>query len=157
LDEDLVVAARVGDVAAIRAAVAGGANVNAYEGTDDHTPLQWAALNGHTRAITALLSAGAHVDGRWSRGSAPLMFAASVGHADSINALLAGGADVSGVDGGGDSALHTACQFGRLHVIPTLLAAGARVDTRGADGALPIDQVRWVREGGGGGGGECAV
>lgn len=57
---------------------------------DEHqeTPLHWAALRGHTRAVKALLAAGANPCLVNNGGMTPLHFAAERGHADVATAIL---------------------------------------------------------------------
>ena len=61
-------AALAGDVAAIEALLAGGANVNAKD-EDGFTPLHSAALAGHPAAIEALLAGGANIHAKTEDGS----------------------------------------------------------------------------------------
>ena len=64
-------AAWSGDAAAIRALLAGGADVNAQDETG-FTPLHIAALSGDVTAIRVLLAGGADVNARDKDGTAPL-------------------------------------------------------------------------------------
>jgi len=96
-------AAFAGDIAAIKALLAGGANVNA-KNEDGWTPLHDAAFAGDVVAIEALLAGGADVDATaeagpmaqpGESGPTPLHLAAHNGHPGAIKALLAGGADIN--------------------------------------------------------------
>jgi uncharacterized protein len=135
-------AAERGDVAEIEWQIAAGADPNAFEGTAGWLPLQKAAFGGHIAAITALLKAGARVDGANSYGMTPLMSAAWKGRTATIDALVAAGADVNRGDKDGDTALHLASKWGELDAARVLLEAGAKADVRNKDGVLPIDKVR---------------
>jgi uncharacterized protein len=142
-DDNLSDAAYRGDVAGIAAALLAGADPNAFEGTDDWTPLLWAADNGHVAAIAALLAAGARVDGVDSSvGNTPLMLAAWDGRTPAIDALLAAGADVHRANQYGYTALRFASLYGRLDAARVLLDAGARTDVRDKEGKRPVDMVR---------------
>ena len=77
----------------IRALVAAGASVPADQ--DGESALAVAAHEGHTRAVEALLGAGADVDARDANGITPLMAAASSNRAGAIRALLSKGARTS--------------------------------------------------------------
>jgi hypothetical protein len=125
--------------AEIERLIAEGADANAFEGADDWTPLLLAAMNDHVAAITALVAAGALVDGKDSNGSTPLVFAAATGHTAAIDALLAAGADLNQADG---AALHTACSWGCLDAARVLVEAGARTHMSNPRGQRPIDVVR---------------
>jgi len=144
VDRQLCDAAERGDVAGISLVLLAGANVNAGEGTELYTPLQWAVVYGHVAAIEALLVAGAHVDGADENGWTPLMRAAVSGRTASVAALLAAGADVHRVNNGDYTALHQACYGGHVDCARTLLDAGAPTDVRGGNGKRPIDVVSAV-------------
>jgi len=146
IDEKLKDAAAGGDVGEMERLIAAGADPNAFEGTDDWTPLQWAARNGHVAAIAALLKAGAHVDGPNSGGYTPLMLAAGNGHTAAIDALIAAGADVHHANGGGETALHRASQFGHLDAARVLLEAGAKAEVHNKLDKRPTDVVRDHRD-----------
>jgi ankyrin repeat protein len=141
-NDKLCDAAERGDVAGIERQIAAGADPNACEHTDELTPLQRAAQEGHLAAMAALLNAGARVDGANSGGWTPLMFATEHGRTVAIAALLAAGADVRRANKDGGTALHSASRSGRLDAARVLLEAGARADVRNKDGKRPIDVVR---------------
>ncbi|MEC3973792.1 ankyrin repeat domain-containing protein [Amycolatopsis sp. H20-H5] len=93
--------------------------------------LAWAARNGRTEAIRALVARGASIDADVYRGTA-LTWAAANDLPHTIRTLLELGADVNrrGTFGGPDhgngiTALHLAAQGGKLDAIRTLLEAGA--------------------------------
>jgi uncharacterized protein len=138
----LVDAAERGDMAGIAAALLAGADPNAYEGTDDLTPLRLATDSGHLHAMTALLAAGARANGENNFGTTPLMFAAWNADMAAIDALLAAGADVNHAQYCGDTSLHHASRNGELDVARVLLDAGARMDLRTDEDKRPIDLVR---------------
>ena len=75
--EDVIAAARAGDVAAVRALVADGADVDARQG-DGATALHWAAHRGDHALAEVLIAAGADVDA----GNAPRRHAAVAGVAE---------------------------------------------------------------------------
>ncbi|HUV65128.1 MAG TPA: ankyrin repeat domain-containing protein [Sedimentisphaerales bacterium] len=54
----LIQAAKDGDVQAVKALLAGGANVNIKD-DNGRVPLMWAAYNGHTSIVQLLEEAGA--------------------------------------------------------------------------------------------------
>ena len=103
LDEALVWAAKSGRVAAIRALVELGADVDAdpYRGS----PLTWAAANGRVEAIRALVELGADPDRRGTfggpshgEGVTAIHLAAQSGQREAVIALLDLGADPLLVD-----------------------------------------------------------
>jgi ankyrin repeat protein len=141
-NDRLVDAADRGDVPEIERQLAAGADPNAFEGTDNWTPLQMAADGGRLAVVVALLKAGAHVDGAKSDGWTPLMFATDNGHTATIDALLAAGADVQHTDSHGNAVLHRASVHGQLNAARMVLQAGARTEVRNGEGKRPVDLVR---------------
>ncbi|KAL4425382.1 hypothetical protein ABPG75_009398 [Micractinium tetrahymenae] len=94
LDERLHNAARQGDVSAVTAALAAGADPNLMFGGDQWTPLVCAAYTGHTACVEVLLAAGADPN-KACMGLAcytSLQAAASALSAECTAALLAAGA-----------------------------------------------------------------
>jgi alanyl-tRNA synthetase len=76
-------------VAAVKALLAAGANVNAVTTTGAVTALHFAASNGDPATVTALLDKGAPVDtreGAW--GQTPLMWAASANRVAALDVLI---------------------------------------------------------------------
>jgi len=145
VDDELCEASARGDVGEIELLVAAGADPNAFEGTDQMTPLQTAALNGHVAAIAVLLKAGAHVDGERHDTYTALMLASWGGHAASARSLLAVGANVHHVEiNCGFTTLHFAAANGYVDIVLALLDAGARVDVQDKAGQRPIEMVRLI-------------
>jgi ankyrin repeat protein len=153
--EALVHAAAFGHVAQIRRLVDAGVDPNESEGTDQRTPLQWAARNGHAAAIAVLLAVGSRVDGLDDQGGTALTAAAEKGHEQAVDALLAAGADVNRATTRGHTPLHLATYWGHARATASLLLAGARMDVEDNDGRLPTEVVSAHAHGdveGGGGG-----
>ncbi len=123
-------AAMRGDGAAVKALIAGGADVNAAQG-DGMTALHWTSLNGDAATTALLLSAGAKVDPPTRLGNyTPLHLASSRGHVAVITRLLDGGSMVSAVTDTGVQPIHLAAQAGVPEAITTLLARGADVNVQ---------------------------
>ena len=143
---------RTGDVEAVRALLARGANVNGREPLHDQTALMWAAAQKHPDVVAALIKAGADVRARsraYSQtvtsevtqragrealnytvtrgGSTPLLFAARSGDVESARLLIEAGADVNDALPNGMTALVEAAHSGH--------AGGRRYccSTKGAD------------------------
>jgi len=94
---DLINAAEMGDLEALRQALAHGADVDFCDPKDpkQQTPLHWAAKCGRAEDIEALLEHGAKVDALTKAGVTPLIVAASEGWDDCVPLLLKGGASVT--------------------------------------------------------------
>jgi len=86
-------AAAEGDVAAVREALAAGADPEARESTTGYPPLLTAALAGHAEVVALLLKHGARPAGRRREPLTPLRAAVVRGHAPVVRLLLAAGAD----------------------------------------------------------------
>lgn len=93
----------------------------------------WRNLTGTAAIASALLQAGAPVDGEPEEPETPLITAASYGDADVARVLIEAGADIEasaapnagGVPGG--TALLHAAVFGMTDVVDVLVQSGARV------------------------------
>jgi ankyrin repeat protein len=105
-------AAERGDVAAVRALIKQGEDVNTAQG-DGMTALHWAAMNGDEALAKLLLGAGANTRAatRINRYT-PLMLAARQGHGGVVEALLEGGADPTDATDNGTTVLMFAAASG---------------------------------------------
>jgi hypothetical protein len=88
-------AARVGEVRALRALVAAGADVNGADGAGT-TPVMAAAAAGQTAALAVLADAGADLDVRDRLGRTALDLALAAGNVDAARLLRLRGARGSG-------------------------------------------------------------
>ena len=86
-------AARVGNLEAVKALLARGANPNAQE-RRDQTALMWAAAEGHATSC-ALIEAGSAINATLASGFTPLFFAVREGHIDVVRVLLEAGVNVN--------------------------------------------------------------
>jgi cytohesin len=107
------------------------------------TPLHWAALNGKTKAIRALVAGGADPSAQARKGEAPLHFAAGRGHVNAVTMLVKLGAVVAVQDKRGDTPLHLAAEVGSEEACAMLLAGGADPRLTNKAGKAAIDRARW--------------
>lgn len=122
--DELLVAARRGDLAAIDAAIAQRANLEVRDG-QERTPLMRAALYGHPEAVAKLAKAGAQVDVTVD-GQTALHFAANENQVDVIRALAAAGANVNArPDPSANTPLYTAIGNHAARAVAALIDAGA--------------------------------
>ena len=142
----LMAASHAGSLATVRLLAEAGADVNAADTYQKQTALMWAAEQGHTAVIDALLAAKAdpnrkaHVTGLEERkhadhatgGFTALMFAARNGHSDAVKALIKGGADPKITNGDGVTATAIAIVNDRFDIAKTLVELGADAN----DGSL---------------------
>ena len=105
--DPLVQAAATGDMAAVRALVTQGHDVNAA-GPDGATALHWAVRADDVPTVDALIRAGARVDVRNALGVPPVYVAAQNGNAELLRRLLDARADVNAADATGDTLLMAA-------------------------------------------------
>jgi ankyrin repeat protein len=133
-------AAMRGDLAAVRALLRDGADVNAAHG-DGMTALHWAAERSEPAIAQVLLYAGANVDAVTRIGHyTPLHLASEAGSAPVIELLLAAGGEVGKrTTTGGVTALHLAAASGSVEAVGLLLDHGAEIDAReSAWGQTPL-------------------
>ena len=98
----LVRLAERGDVAGVRAALKGGAAVDACDG-DGRAALHWAADGGSVECCRILLDAGARVDARDGDGLTALHYAVICDRGDVVDLLVAHGADADVADNDGET------------------------------------------------------
>jgi uncharacterized protein len=125
----LVDAAKNGDRVAVRALLAGKADVNA-PAADGTTALHWAAEHDDLEIADALIRAGAKAQAANRQGVTPMHLAATNGSAAMIERLLAAGADAKAALPEGETALMTASRAGNPDAVKVLLAHGADVNAK---------------------------
>ena len=134
----LIKAVSRGDVAAVRALLARGTDVQGRD-TSGRTALMYAAENGDPTMVQALLTNGADVNARDWQGWTALMYAAENGDVTTVQTLLANRAHVNAkVEGSGWTALMSAASRGYSAIVQALLANGAEANTRDKDGQTAL-------------------
>lgn len=133
-DERLLRAAKVGQLSAVQALLAQGADLEAQEKTSGWTPLIWMAAKGHSEGVRFLCARGARKEARGRDGLTALMAAARWGKQDAVAALVEAGAQVDARDGNGWTALMWASLKGQTAMVGFLLAQGADPESRDKDG-----------------------
>jgi ankyrin repeat protein len=123
-------AAEAGDLEAVRALIAAGADLDATTRLGAYTPLHLAAAAGQAATAIALIEAGADVHAATESGAAvALHFAAAAGSTDIVAALLATGADVDARETHrGQTPLIFAVARDRVPVVRQLIEAGADLE-----------------------------
>ena len=123
-------AAMRGDREAVRAALAGKADVNATQ-IDGTTALHWAVEHDDVELAELLLTAGARVSARTREGVMPLQLAAINGSAAMLGRLIKSGADPNApLTPAGDTALMFAARTGKADAVRLLLEARADVNAK---------------------------
>jgi len=130
-DSPLVSAAREGDLQAVRALIAGRANVNEHA-RDGSTAILWAAYHSNLEMARALIAAGAAVNTPNHYGITPLLQASRSGDAPLIAALLKAGADPAATHPDGETPLMAASRTGNVDAVRLFLDVGANVNAADA-------------------------
>ncbi|CAL1540666.1 unnamed protein product, partial [Lymnaea stagnalis] len=135
-DTALKWAARGGNTSLVRLLVQSGAEVNTPS-TDATTPLMFAA---HVSAacVRELISAGADLHARNTRGQVPLFWGVNSGEVDIVQALIKAGANVNAVSTKGHTPLFYSVKNGDDDMNKILIAAGANVNARDLKGKTPL-------------------
>jgi hypothetical protein len=125
---NLRLAAICGDVAALREALAQGADVDQGDELEGNTALFEAARKGHAHVVAELLGHGVTIEKRNQLGQTPMQEAVREGQRDVVRLLIAHRGEVQhpphGVDAGADKPPHR----------PFLAAAAAAAAARALDG-----------------------
>ena len=133
-------AAERGDVAAVKALLKDGADVNGAQG-DGMSALHWAAETGNGELAEILIYAGANIGAQTRIGQyTPLHLAGKSGSVAVATALLKAGADVNARStNSGVTALHMAATSGNANVVNALLDAKADVNAKETEaGQTPL-------------------
>jgi hypothetical protein len=143
-DAALALAARQGNVEAIRVLYEAGASISAQDRLG-RTALMSAVQSRTPNAevVRALISMGANPNARDTQeGTALARAAGPFGDAETIRVLVEAGADVNAADRNGMTPLMWAARFGSAEKVKALIAAGARLDARDGQGMGPADYAR---------------
>lgn len=145
-DTDLRAAAERGDLAAFRALVAAGADVNAKDAQQD-SPFLVGARNGHAEIVRAALAAGADVRSLNRYGSTAIMGPAYRGHVEVVRVLLDTPIDLRHVNDLGWTALLEAIVLGQdgprhREIVRMLIARGSDVNQPDREGVRPLAHAR---------------
>src|SRR5215470_3906025 len=143
-DPSVVVAARDGDLEAVRALLAKNADVNetAHDGS---TALLWAVYHSDLPMARALIAAGANFVMPNHYGVTPLLEASRTGDAPIIKELLKAGADVRrSVHPEGETPLMAAARTGKIDAVELLLEA--RSDPNATESYQNETALMWAAE-----------
>jgi ankyrin repeat protein len=105
------------------------------------TALHFAAREGHTDAVRALIDGGADLNATDEEGTPPLGYAASNDRLEVARVLLEAGAAVNTANRLGATALHQAALSGSAAMIQLLVAHGADVRAQNVRGQTPLDMA----------------
>jgi hypothetical protein len=141
--DDLINAAKQGDLPHVEALLADGADVNARNG-DGVTPLMAASQERNFEVVQSLLTKGVEVNARANDGQTALFKAASQrNNEDVVDALINKGADVNARTNGGGTVLMAASELGQqdVYTVQYLIVKGADVNARANDGETALGRA----------------
>ena len=136
-NEEILSAAKAGDLGKVEAALAAGASVNAQD-ADGLTSLMLSAIYGHANVAGLLLDRSANLNARAPLGASPLTLAAQNGNLGVVELLLRRGADVNSRDFIGATPLHWTALRGQKNVAALLLNRGALVNAQDLNRSTPL-------------------
>ncbi|MEM1211738.1 MAG: ankyrin repeat domain-containing protein [Planctomycetota bacterium] len=142
----LLLAASLGDAAAVELLLTAGADPNReLGGHSSESPLLRAIRRGHAEVAKRLLAAGAEVNARNFAGLTALHYAARYGHAGLIPRIIEAGGDPNDAEARHQiTPLLVAAYAGQAGTVRALLQAGARHDQADQRGSLPLHlAVQW--------------
>jgi ankyrin repeat protein len=126
------------DLAAVRALLSEGADVNS-RAIDGTTALHWMVRAENLELVELLLKAGADPNAADRYGVTPLYLACSLANVPMMEKLLAAGADPNLTDQSGETLLMIASHVGEPAAAKVLLARGAKVNVTLKDsGVTPL-------------------
>ena len=135
---ELHLAAHRGDIDKIRSSLEKGTKIDLRDKAM-HTPLFYAASAGQINVVDLLISKGADVNAKDSRGGeTPLFYAGDAGWKNVVELLIAKGADINARGAQRSSALESAAWLGRSDVAGLLIAKGADVNARDESDYIPL-------------------
>ncbi len=139
LENQLLTAAQLGKIDAVRSLVDKGANVNAKD--SGLTVLSWASRYGTADVVRILIEKGAKVNGKDDYGSTALTWAAESGKTDNARVLIENGADLNVKGRNGKTALMRAAEYGYADAVRLLIEKGADINAKDEDGKTALDQA----------------
>lgn len=137
LDKSLRTATKMDDLAAVKAAIANGADVNSKSSGHGFTALHYASASGFTEIARELIRAGADVNVTSDSNTTPLHQAVEAGSLEIVRELIDAGADVNAFDNV-ETPLHIASRIGYLEIVRELLQAGADTNAMTFNGYTPL-------------------
>src|SRR5262245_9405318 len=147
VNQDLLIAARIGDTLKVHALVAQGANPNIVA-ENGYSALMHAAEMGHVDTVEALLDGGVEPNVTNSSGDTALILATIEGYKDIVKTLLAKGADPNVRDGDGVTPLIRASLNCNTEIVHALLERQADVNSDDNNGRTALIAATAERCGG---------
>jgi ankyrin repeat protein len=137
LNEDLLIATRVGDSPHIRVLLTKGVSPNATD-SNGHSGLMYASEMGHKGTVEVLLGGGADPNLKNVSGDTALLMATVEGYTDIVRLLLANNADANASDGDGITPLIYACANCKTGIVSVLLERKIDINAGDKDGRTAL-------------------
>jgi ankyrin repeat protein len=138
--QQFIDASKNGDNNKIIKLIQKGIDVNA-KSNSGRTPLNEAALHGHTETARLLIDNGADVMAKDNLGLTTLHHSACWDNTDTARLLIDNGADVMAKDNFGNTTLHVAALLGHTETAKLLIDNGADVKAKDNDGITPLNRA----------------
>ena len=135
--EQLIEAAKSGNLAEVERLIAQGASVDAKDNYG-WTPLHWAAAKGHEAVCKLLIANNASVEAKNNYGLTPLHYAAGNGHEAMCKLLIENKASVDAKNNHGWTPLYCAAANGHEAICKLLIANKASVEAKNNIGSPPL-------------------
>lgn len=139
----LLVAARAGEVEAVRLLLKAGAYADGRGG--EMPPLAAAALRGHTMVVRLLIRNGADVDGVGENAQSALMNAVKLKHLGVVQVLIEAGASQQVLDRAGDNLLTVAVTDNNPEMLALLLSLGVNPDLADSNGLTALYWAEYLK------------
>ena len=122
-------AARIGNLAVLRAAIGEGRDLNELELTTGFAPIHIASQTEQIEVIGLLLQNGADINIRSGNGSESAMhIAAKHGKLTSLEYLITKSAMIETLNSRGETPLHVAASSGRVEILEKLIESNANIE-----------------------------
>ena len=142
----MMIAAGAGSAESVKLLAQHGADVNLADPKKGQTPLMWAAAEGHSDVVEALIGLGADVKAASKGGFTPLVFAAIKNDANSVRSLLKAGADPNTALPSGTKVLVVAASYHSVDATGMLVDAGADPNVADKSGTTPLHTAAQLGE-----------
>ena len=145
--DDILTAARFGDVEQLEASIESGMDVNHADPAGE-TALFHAIGSGKSRPFELLMGNGADVKVQDSQGNTPLHKAASFGRAEFVSRLIAAGAVINATNKLGTTPLHYAVKSVDPETVKRLMEAGGNAESPDTNNETPLAMAKKMADAG---------
>ena len=145
--EDILTAARFGDVEQLEACIQSGIDVNHADPAGE-TALFHAIGSGKSRPFELLMGNGADVKVQDSQGNTPLHKAASFGRAEFVSRLIAAGSVINATNKVGTTPLHYAVKSVDPETVKRLMEAGGNAESPDTNDETPLAMAKKMADAG---------